>query len=63
MLIIVTGAIERDFRFIFAQKQQPTQLAIYNLMAYKNAYYTKTPQYSCLFGKKNVPLQPSYDGH
>lgn len=56
MLIIVTGAIERGFRFIFAQKQQPTQLAIYNLMAYKNAYYTKTPQYSCLFGKKNVPL-------
>lgn len=31
MLIIVTGAIERGFRFIFAQKQQPTQLAIYNL--------------------------------
>lgn len=30
MLIIVTGAIERGFRFIFAQ-QQPTQLAIYNL--------------------------------
>lgn len=62
MLIIVTGAIERGFR-LFCTKRQPTQLAIYNLMAYKNAYYTKTPQYSCLFGKKNVPLQPSYDGH
>lgn len=35
MLIIVTGAIERGFRFIFAQKQQPTQLAIYNLITQK----------------------------